>query len=135
MQIWESVRKNVKIIGFLDIFWDILNKMKGNLDQECVKGGLLSFQGKIGPIAPDFHGKWQLFQFWPYFSACPSLNSGFPTRSKIIFLKLAIIGLFAKKFHNVIFKIVDLVAIWKLIFSAEIAIFSIKHLSFKELLW
>ena len=44
--------KNDKIVGFLekcqnyrffDIFWDILNKMKNNLGQECVKGGLLSF--------------------------------------------------------------------------------------------
>ena len=26
--------KNVKIIGFFDIFWDILNKMKGNLRQD-----------------------------------------------------------------------------------------------------
>ena len=30
--------------------------MKDNLGQECVKGGLLSFQGKIGTIASDlFH--------------------------------------------------------------------------------
>ena len=41
-------------MGFLDIFWDILNKMKDNLGHECVKGRLLSFQGKIGAIAPDF---------------------------------------------------------------------------------
>ena len=34
----EKCRKNVNIIGF-DIFWDILNKMKVNLGQECVKGG------------------------------------------------------------------------------------------------
>ena len=34
-----------------DIFWDILDKMRGNLGQECVKAGLLSFQGKIGTIA------------------------------------------------------------------------------------
>ena len=31
--------------------------MKSNLGQECVKGGLLSFQGKIKTIAPDFPGK------------------------------------------------------------------------------
>ena len=36
--------------GFFDIFFDILDKMKGNLCQECVKGGLLSFQGKIKTI-------------------------------------------------------------------------------------
>ena len=31
--------------------------MKDNLGQECVKGGLLSFQGKTGIIASDFPGK------------------------------------------------------------------------------
>ena len=71
--------------------------MKDNLGQECVKGGLLSFQGKIGTIAPDFPGKMRVFQFGPYFSACPSLKSGFPTHAKIIFLESAIIGLFARK--------------------------------------
>ena len=40
-----------------DIFWDILNKMKDNLSQECVKGGLLSFQGKFETITPGFPGK------------------------------------------------------------------------------
>ena len=50
---WE----NVKIIGFFYIFWDILDKMKDNLSQEYVKRGLLSFQGKIGTITPDFPGK------------------------------------------------------------------------------
>ena len=29
----------------------------GNLVLECVKWGLLPFQGKIGTIAPDFAGK------------------------------------------------------------------------------
>ena len=56
--------KNVKIIvfyTFLYIFWVILNKMKDNLGQECVKGGLLSFQGKIGTIVPDFPGKMRVF--------------------------------------------------------------------------
>ena len=55
--------KNVKIIGFLDIFLDILNKMKDNLVQECVKGGLLSFQGKIETIIPAVAGKITIFQF------------------------------------------------------------------------
>ena len=35
--------------------------MKDNLDQECVKGGLLSFQGKIETISPDFPGKMTVF--------------------------------------------------------------------------
>ena len=49
MQNWGSVKKcqNYRLFA---IFWDILDKMKGNLDQECVKRGLLSFQGKIGTI-------------------------------------------------------------------------------------
>ena len=65
--------KNVKIIGFFYIFGDILNKMKDNLGQECVKGGLLSFQGKIGTIAPDFPGKNDSFStFDPTFPpVCP----------------------------------------------------------------
>ena len=48
--------KNVKIIHF-DTLWEIVNKMKDNLGQECVKGGLLSFQGQTGTIAHDFFGK------------------------------------------------------------------------------
>ena len=35
--------------------------MKGNLGQECVKGGLLSFQGEIVTITPDFPGKMTVF--------------------------------------------------------------------------
>ena len=48
---------------FFDIFWDILNKMKDNLGQGCVKGGggLLSFQGKIGAIISVFSGKMSVF--------------------------------------------------------------------------
>ena len=49
--------KNVKIIGVFYIFWDILDKMKDNLGPECVKGGILSFQGKSGTIVPDFPEK------------------------------------------------------------------------------
>ena len=35
--------------------------MKDNLGQECVKGGLLSLQGKIGAITPGFPGKMTAF--------------------------------------------------------------------------
>ena len=35
--------------------------MKNNLGQECVKGGLLSFQGKIETIAPDFSRKMTVY--------------------------------------------------------------------------
>ena len=45
----------------MDIFWGLLNKMKDNLDQECVKGGLLAFQGKFETIAPDFPGNMTFF--------------------------------------------------------------------------
>ena len=46
--------------------------MKGNLFQECVKGVLLSFQGKIETIQPDFAGKMTVFSsFDPTFSPVP----------------------------------------------------------------
>ena len=61
-KIWEGERcKFGKVLdkcqnySFFDIFWDILDKMKNNLSQECVKEGLLTFQFKIGTIASDFH--------------------------------------------------------------------------------
>ena len=53
MQIWESLQKYQNYRAF-DIFWDILNKMKDNFGQECVKEELLSFQGKIGTTSLDF---------------------------------------------------------------------------------
>ena len=71
MQIWESVKK-CQNYRFFDIFWDILNKVKDNLDQECVKDGLLSFQGKFETIAPDFYGKMTVFcSFYPTFLPVP----------------------------------------------------------------
>ena len=57
---------------FFDVFWDILNKMKDNLGQECVIGGLLSFQDKIGTIFPDFPVKMTAFSsFEPTFPPVP----------------------------------------------------------------
>ena len=66
---WE----NVKIIGFFFcIFWDIVDKMKDNFGQECVKGSLLSCQGIIGTITPDFLGKMTVFaSFDPTFPPVP----------------------------------------------------------------
>ena len=61
MQIKKSVGK-CQNYRFLDIFWDILNKMKDNLGQECVKERL-SFQGKTGTIALISLKKSQHFQF------------------------------------------------------------------------
>ena len=78
--------ENVKIIGFFDIFWDILNKIKDNLGQECVKGRLLSFQGKIGTIAPDFPEKMTVFPVLALLShlSLPKIWLSHP--QKIIFL-------------------------------------------------
>ena len=91
MQIWESVEKMSKFTGFFLHFLDILNKMKDNLCQKCVKGRHLSLQGKFETIAPGFLKKDDgIFQFCTYFSTCPSLESGFPTRTKIIFLNRSI---------------------------------------------
>ena len=63
LKIWEEERcksgkalKKCQNYRFFDIFWDILNKIKDNLGKKCVKAGLLSFQGKIGTIVPDFPG-------------------------------------------------------------------------------
>ena len=62
---FDNFSKKKLFSGFLffDIFWDIFYKWKGNLSQECVKRGLLSFQSKIGTIAPDFAGKMRVFCF------------------------------------------------------------------------
>ena len=71
--------------------------MKDNLGHECVKGGLLSFQGKTGTISMIFLEKWQFFRVLFYFSTCPFLKSGIPTHPKIIFWNWAIIRIFARK--------------------------------------
>ena len=60
MYIWESVKK-CQNYCFLDIFLDIIHKMKENLGQEQVKRGLLSFQGHIGTIFNDIPGKMTVF--------------------------------------------------------------------------
>ena len=57
---WGSA-KNGKIIGFFNIFWDILDKRIVNLGQERVKSGLLFFQGRIRTIAPDFPDSFSSF--------------------------------------------------------------------------
>ena len=67
-KIWEGERcKFAKVLEkcqnyrFFYTFSDILDKMNDNLDQECVKGVLLSFQAKLGPTAADFPGKITVF--------------------------------------------------------------------------
>ena len=70
--------------------------MKDNLGQECVKGGLLSFQSKIETISPDFPRKMTVFPVLTllFHLSLPKIWLSHP---KIIFLKLAIIGLFTGK--------------------------------------
>ena len=36
---------------FFDIFWDILNKIKNNLGQECVKGGFYRYRAKLKQLS------------------------------------------------------------------------------------
>ena len=43
MQIWESVGN----LSFSFIFWDILDEMKDNFGQECVKGGFYLSRAKF----------------------------------------------------------------------------------------
>ena len=61
--------------------------MKDNLGQECVKGGLLSFQAKIETIALDFPGKMTVFSsFDPTFPPVPPLSLAFSPRQNLYFL-------------------------------------------------
>ena len=46
MQIWKVLEKGQNY-RFFDIFWDILNKMKDNLGQKCVKGGFYPSKAKL----------------------------------------------------------------------------------------
>ena len=48
-------------MGFFDIFLDISHKLKGNLGQEHVKGGLYASRLKIGTIFPAIPGKMIVF--------------------------------------------------------------------------
>ena len=50
---WKVLKKCQNLL-FFDIFWDILNKMKDNLCQKCVKGGHLSLQGKFEKLPLAF---------------------------------------------------------------------------------
>ena len=79
--------KNVKIIGFFDIFLDILHDMNENLGQEHVKRGLLSFQGKIGKTVSYFPGKMTVFPVFTllFHLSLPKIWLSHPHKS--IFLK------------------------------------------------
>ena len=48
--------------------------MKENLGQ----GGFYTSRAKLEKLPLISLEKWQFFQFWLYFSICPSLKSGFP---------------------------------------------------------
>ena len=97
MQTWETQFEKCQNYRFLDIFWDILNKMKDKLGQECVKGRLLSFQDKIETIAPDFPGKMTVFLLFTllFHLSLPKLWLYQPNKNYIS--EMNIIGLFAGK--------------------------------------
>ena len=46
MQIWKSVGK-YQNYRFFDIFWDILDRLKDSLGQECVKGSFYPSREKL----------------------------------------------------------------------------------------
>ena len=60
--------------------------MKYNLAQECVKGGLLSFQGKIETIAPDFPGKMTVFLVLTllFHLSLPKIWLSFPNKNYVL---------------------------------------------------
>ena len=81
MQIWGSVGHNVKIIGSFYISWDILDKWKGNLGQECVDKRFYLSRAKL----EQFPYKNDSFPVLALFSTHPSLKSGVPTHTKLYF--------------------------------------------------
>ena len=58
--------KNVKIVGFFDIFFDILHKMKENLSQEHVERGLYPKVSSLsfGIIVLGFYEEFKLVAFF-----------------------------------------------------------------------
>ena len=100
-KIWQGERSKFgKVLEkcqnyrFLDILWDILDKMKDNLGQECVKRGSI-LPGQNWNNHPWFPWKYDSFS-----SLDPTFYLSLPgnsTLTKIIFLKWAIIRLFARK--------------------------------------
>ena len=88
-KIWEGkkckfgkVSKKCKDYGLFDIFWDMLDKGKGTLGQ---MGASDSSSTQLEQLPLTSLEKWQLFQFWPYFSTSASLKSGIPTHKMYIF--------------------------------------------------
>ena len=86
--------------------------MKDNLGQECVKKGLLSYQGKIETIALDFpeNNSFSLLTLLFHVSV-PKIWLSHPNKN-YIFWNEKQYGYLLEKFYNVIFKTVDLVATW-----------------------
>ena len=117
------------------MFLDILHKMKENLGQQHVKASIL--QGtKLKQFSLLSLEKLSFFQFWLYFSTHPSLNSDFLTLTEIIFLKQAIIGLFARKVSQCYLEDCEFgsnLNYWY--FRLKSSDVPPKHLSFEELLW
>ena len=48
---FEKVLGKCQNYRFFDIFWNILNKLKDNLRQECVEGGFYPSKEKLEKIA------------------------------------------------------------------------------------
>ena len=83
--------------------------MKGNLGQECIKRGLLFFQDKIETIALDLLGKMTVSRFDPTFPPVTPENLAFHPNKNYIF-EMNNSRAIRWKFHNDIFKIVDVAA-------------------------
>ena len=70
------------------------------------------FSGQNWNNLPGFlWKKTTVFQSWPLFSTRPSITSGVLLHRKVIFLKREKVEVFARKFRNVIFTILYLLAI------------------------
>ena len=103
---------------------DILHKLKQNLGQEHVKRGALCFQGMNRNNFPYYPCQNDIFPVLSEFFHHPSLAS--PPKQNSIF-EISDNRAILKKFHNVILKIVNFVAIWVIsIFGWNLAIFSLK---------
>ena len=83
--------------------------MKDNLGQDCVKVGLLSFHGKTETITPDFPGEMTVFPVLTllFHLSLPKIWFSHPNKNYIFKMS----NNRARKFYNVIFKIVNFVAI------------------------
>ena len=80
----EVLKKIQNYRGF-DIFWNILDKRKDNLGQECIKGGFYHSRAKLKQLPLISLEKWQFSCFGPTFLPSNSLKSVFLTHTKLHF--------------------------------------------------